>query len=169
MTFDIFRKLPAAARDDGERKLVSFRVGEVRCGADIMKVKEIVNVQDIVPVPAAPRFIMGAADHRECMVPVIDLCKRLGLEPSESRRPKWVIVDANGTDVALLVDMVHGVVGVDNGNRREKHPLVEGADEKWVSSVYSLSGELIFEIDIDAIAGVGTVLEPVASSLEDMQ
>jgi len=150
MKFDALSRMHSAL-DDGVRKLVEFRVGDVRCGTDIMRVREIVNVQPTVPVPAAPPFIVGAADHRESMVPVIDLCLRLGLSPGRKRRPKWVIVVADGTDVALLVDMVVGVTAVSASNARTRHPLMDGSDERWVRAVFSVGKELLFELDLESV------------------
>ncbi len=158
MSFDGFNRLSHGLAEDYERKLVEFRIGDLRCGVDIMRVREILNEQDTVPVPAAPRFIVGAADHRESMVPVVDLCVRLGLDHAKKRRPKWVIVTAFGAEVALLVDIVAGVPTVAPDNERERHPLVDGADDRWVKAVYSVAGELMFELDLDAVAGAGADL-----------
>jgi len=167
MTFDIVHRLGSRDQTDNERKLVSFQVGGIRCGVDIMTVKEIVNLQETVPVPSSPDFIIGAADHRECMVPVVDLCRRLGLEDGESSRPKWVIVDSAGTDVALKVDLVYGVAAVSDQNEREKHRLVEGSSERWVSRVYSLDGVLLFELDLEAVTGAAVDLEGLEALPEE--
>ena len=158
MSFDAFNRLSRGMDSTYERKLVEFRVGGIRCGADIMRVSEIVNIQQTVSVPSAPGFIVGAADHRKSMVPVVNLCARMGLNQTAVTRPKWVIVTAFGARVALLVDVVIGVTTVVPDNERERHPLVDGADDRWVQTVYSIEGELIFELDLDVVAGAGADL-----------
>jgi len=153
MRFDPFGKL-AAPRAEDESKLIVFKVAELRCGLGIMIVREIVNPGPIVPMPTAPPFVVGAADHRDSLVPVVDLRARLGLPPAAARRPKWVIAVAQGRDVALVVDLVSGVVTVGPGERRERHPLMAGADIAWVKAVYGGQGGLLFELDVDAVLGL---------------
>jgi purine-binding chemotaxis protein CheW len=155
MRFDPFGKLSAQRADD-ESKLIVFRVAEIRCGLGIMLVREIVNPGPVVPMPTAPAFVVGAADHRSSLVPVVDLRARLGLPPAaaSSRRAKWVIAISQGRDVALVVDVVSGVVTVGPAERRERHPLMAGADIAWVKSVYGGSGGLLFELDVDAVLGL---------------
>jgi chemotaxis signal transduction protein len=163
MKFDVLNRLPCTSVDDAERKLVQFSAGHVRLGADIMRVREILNPQEMIPVPAAPRFVVGATDHRDAMIPVLDLCMRLGLEHSGEGKPKWVVVAAGGTDIALLVDAVIGVTSVSRAMERERHPLMEGPGESWFGAVYSVGGALVFELDLDSVAGVDKdLLEAIA-------
>ena len=119
-----------------------------------MRVREIVTPGKTVPIPSAPHWVVGAADHRESVVPVTDLRLRLGLKPVQSPHPKWIIVDAGGMDMALLVDTVHAVVTVSVDIERERHPVMDGTDVTWVRSVYSMPDGLIFELDLDSMFDV---------------
>ncbi len=148
---DTFARLRESAHRDKDRKAVEFHVEEIRCCVDIMRVREIVSPGKTVPIPSAPHWVIGATDHRESVVPVTDLRLRLGLEPFESPSARWIIVDAGGMDMALLVDAVHGVVTVSVDIERERHPVMDNTDVTWVSSVYSTPDGLIFELDLDAM------------------
>ncbi len=151
MKFDAFARLHESVHRDKDRKAVEFRVEEIRCCVDIMRVREIVSPGKTVPIPSAPHWVVGATDHRESVVPVTDLRLRLGLEPFESTHAKWIIVDAGGMDMALLVDTVHGVVTVSVDIERKRHPVMNGTDVTWVRSVYSMPDGLIFELDLDTM------------------
>ncbi len=151
MKSDPFARLHESAHRDKDRKAVEFRVKEIRCCVDIMRVREIVSPGKTVPIPSAPHWVVGATDHRELVVPVTDLRLRLGLEPFASTYAKWIIVDTGGMDMALLVDTVHGVVTVSVDNERKRHPVMDGTDVTWVRSVYSMPDGLIFELDLDTM------------------
>ena len=151
MMLDAFARLRESAHRDKDRKAVEFRVEEIRCCVDIMRVREIVSPGKTVPIPSAPHWVVGATDHREAVVPVTDLRLRLGLPPFESPHAKWIIVDAGGMDMALLVDTVHGVVTISVDIERERHPVMDDTDVTWVRSVYSMPDGLIFELDLDAM------------------
>ena len=146
---DAFARMHDSVHRNKDRKAVEFHVEEIRCCVDIMRVREIVSPGKTMPIPSAPHWVVGAADHRESVVPVADIRLRLGLESSKPLHPKWIIVDAGGMDMALLVDTVHGVVTVSVDLERERHPLMDGTDVTWVHSVYSMPEGLIFELDLD--------------------
>ena len=146
---DAFARLHESVHRNKDRKAVEFHVEDMRCCVDIMRVREIVSPGKTVPIPSAPDWVVGATDHRESVVPVTDLRLRLGLKPFESSHPKWIIVDAGGMDMALLVDTVHGVVTVSADIERERHPVMDGTDVTWVRSVYSMPDGLVFELDLD--------------------
>ena len=163
MKIGLFSRLPGSAQQDTERKLVEFEIGEVRYGADIMRVREIVNPRRVIPVPSAPSYVIGVADHRATVVPVVDLRQRFGLEPEPSERAKWVIVDTRGMDTALLVDKVSGVTPVSRSDRRDAHPLTDVAQSSWVADVFGAGGGLVFELDLDAVVGEAVEIEAGAT------
>jgi purine-binding chemotaxis protein CheW len=153
MKIGLFSRIPGAGQGEAERKLVEFNVGAVRYGADIMRVREIVNPRETIRVPSSPPYIVGVADHRAKLVPVVDLRVRFGLDPLASERAKWVIVDARGMDTALLVDRVRGVTSVSRADRRDTYPLADVAQSGWISGVFGSDGGLVLELDLDAVVG----------------
>jgi purine-binding chemotaxis protein CheW len=103
--------------------------------------------------------VVGVADHRNNVVPVVDLRIRFGLEPRETAQGKWVIVDARGMDTALLVDRVAGVTTVSRAEQRDAHPLTDVAQSDWIREVFGASRGLVFELDIDVVVGAATEVE----------
>ncbi|HUT76668.1 MAG TPA: chemotaxis protein CheW [Polyangia bacterium] len=153
MKLDLFSRLPGSSQADQERQLVEARIEDVRYGFDIMSVSEIVTPRRLIPVPGALPQVIGVADHRERVVPVVDLRRCLKLETGDGVRAKWVIVNSAGTDTAVLVDRVIGVIVVKARDRRERHPLMSGVDTQWIREVYGQGGGLVFEIDLAAVTG----------------
>src|SRR5687767_5938994 len=99
-------------RGDRTKNLVGFLVGDVRYAVDILRVREIINPLPVVPLPHAPPVVVGVADHRGQVVPVIDLRRRFGLPLIEiTRRTKWIIVRAGERASGLVVDAVTDVFG----------------------------------------------------------
>lgn len=159
MKYDPFGRLGAQRPEGGERKLIVFEVAGIRCALDIMTVREIVNPGPLVPVPESREYIVGAADHRDNMVPVIDLRRRLGLPERESPRAKWVVALVAGRDAAFVVDVVKGVATFRKEELRERHPLMSGSDVSWVRAVYGGEAGLTFELDADAMLGAAPPAE----------
>ena len=149
MKFD-YMNLPVLPKE--ERKLVGFVVDEVGYGLHIMSVREVIAPSRLTVVPAMPPYVVGVLDHREEVVPVIDLRRRFSLPPKErDRRTKWIIARLEGMEVGLEVDRVTDVMNLDPSRKREKLRVSE--DEKpWIKDIYHRdNGGLVFEINLSAL------------------
>jgi purine-binding chemotaxis protein CheW len=161
-------------RHDPSKNLVGFLVGEVMYAVRIEMVREIVNPLWIHPLPRAPKSVLGVADYRGVVVPVIDLRERFALPPAPvSRKTKWIVLDvappsstANagpvslvaGRYAALVVDAVTEVFGYGAGGIRPAPPLGHGDDVRGIEGVTTFGAgdleKLVFVLDARAFAAV---------------
>ena len=142
------------ARHRGSKNLVEFRVANVLYAVEIGRVREIINPLPLVQLPHAPESILGVADHREEVVPILDLRARFGL-PSvpETRRTKWVIVALDGRSVGLVVDSVTDVFGAGPSDRRALPEVARGTQMvRGISNVFAHDDSLVFVLDVDQVA-----------------
>jgi purine-binding chemotaxis protein CheW len=136
-----------------DKNLVGFVVGGVRYAIDILRVREILNPLPVVVLPHAPSSILGVADHRGEVVPVLDLRGRFGLPPAgKSTRVKWVIVDLESRSIALVVDEVTDVFGAGADDHRDVPSLGSGEKARGIAAVYKYEGGLVFVVDLDQVA-----------------
>nr|HPG60303.1 chemotaxis protein CheW [Candidatus Wallbacteria bacterium] len=75
-----------------QQQLVSFRLGVEEYGVSIMKVQEIIRMQEITKVPQMPEFIEGIINLRGNVIPIIDLRKRFGLSCAEKTIDSRIVV-----------------------------------------------------------------------------
>jgi purine-binding chemotaxis protein CheW len=143
------RRSPHGAHAAHERSLVVFTVGTVRYATRIEEVREIIAPIDLTVLPHMPAGVAGVCDHREEVVPIVDLRAVFGLGKNDRpKKTKWVIVDAVGCAVGLAVDDVTGVVRVDSGGFRSPPDLGGGARARSISSVTTHDGQMLFLIDV---------------------
>lgn len=146
------------SRRTPDKNLVGFLLGDARYAVDILRVREIINPLPLVQLPHAPEPILGVADHRGEVVPVVDLRRRFGLPPAEpTRHTKWILVSLEaaqgGAPVAgLVVDAVTDVFGAGPSDRRDVPALGEGDERRGIRGVFAVGGTLTFVIDVDAVA-----------------
>jgi|HubBroStandDraft_2_1064218.scaffolds.fasta_scaffold34068_2 purine-binding chemotaxis protein CheW len=161
------RSIARKNRHDPTKSLVGFVVADVGYAVPIARVKEIVNPMPVVPVPHAPRQVVGVADYRGEIVPVVDLRIRFGFAAASDGEPgsgkgaksKWVIVDVTGRLVALLVDAVTEVFGTGGMELRPTPTLGRGEDARGFAGVVSYSGALVFVLETSRL---GDLVEPLA-------
>ena len=75
-----------------DQKLLTFSLGSEGYGVSILKVKEIIGMMDITPVPKTPEFIKGVINLRGKIIPVMDLRTKFGMEPQEYDERTCIIV-----------------------------------------------------------------------------
>src|SRR5574344_3063666 len=109
-----------------DQKLLTFSLGEEGYGVSILKVKEIIGMMDITPVPKTPEFIKGVINLRGKIIPVMDLRLKFGMQEKEYNERTCIIVveiNLNGNErlLGVVVDMVSEVVTM-NSDQIEPPP-----------------------------------------------
>lgn len=107
---------PAGAAPAGGQYL-TFRLHGERFAADILQVREILELAAITRVPKTPPWVHGVMNLRGTVVPVIDLAAKLGLPACAPTRHTCIVVtDVDPRDTStvlgLLVDRVEEVLDV---------------------------------------------------------
>src|SRR5208282_2889966 len=87
-------------------KCLTFRVGREEYGVEILKVREIVALQEITEVPMTTSHIRGVINLRGKIIPVADMRHKLKLpEAARTRENCIVIVMVKGAQGDSLVGL----------------------------------------------------------------
>lgn len=141
-------------RSSRERSLVGFRVDGLQYALSIEAVREIIRPLEAVEMPHLPTAVVGVADHRGAVVPIVDLRCLFGRGPSTpTNRTKWVVIGKGDSSpsVGLIVDSVFGVFGVTDEAVRKAPPWAQEQIDAGLGDVVSRNGELVFVLDVDAV------------------
>ncbi len=84
-------------------------------GIAVLKVREIIRVQKITPVPQMPNYVKGVINLRGRVIPIVDLRLKFGLKAEFTERTCIVVVQVKLTadqsvQMGLIVDSVEEVV-----------------------------------------------------------
>ena len=91
-------------------ELLLFRLGAAPGGDDlhelyginIFKIREIMQIPSVTPIPGSSEFVLGAVDIRGQVMPVINLSKVMGCDPTVFRpsNSTWFIARTSaGTQI----------------------------------------------------------------------
>src|SRR5579859_5663957 len=78
--------------DDRAGKYLAFRLGKEDFAIQVLKVREIVGIQDITSVPQMPAYVKGVINLRGKVIPVVDLRLKFGLPEKEYTQRTCIIV-----------------------------------------------------------------------------
>jgi purine-binding chemotaxis protein CheW len=99
------------ATQQREIEMLSFRLSGEEYAVMVADVREVLKIPELTRVPNAPEYIQGVTSLRGTMLPVIDLCTRLGLKPAErNEKARIIVISTDDEDVGLIVDRVNGVI-----------------------------------------------------------
>ncbi|MEW6516011.1 MAG: chemotaxis protein CheW [candidate division FCPU426 bacterium] len=91
-------------------KYLSFRLAGEEYGLEILKVREIIGLMEITPVPCTPSFVLGVINLRGKVIPVTDLRSKFRMAPAERTGQTCIIVvDMGLLEMGILVDSVSEV------------------------------------------------------------
>jgi purine-binding chemotaxis protein CheW len=68
------------ATEEESEKYLTIQVADEHYGVKILRVREIIGMQDITPLPHMPVYVRGVINLRGKIIPVVDLRLRLGME-----------------------------------------------------------------------------------------
>jgi purine-binding chemotaxis protein CheW len=137
----------AKTRPGSKNSMVAFLVGEVHYAIDVQHVLQVVNPMGVTSLPDMPRAIVGVAEHRGLVVPVVDLRLLFGTTAETTRRTKWILLELGGNVAGVVVDAVTGVFGTLPEEVRPAPDLGPGEARRPLSGVTSHEGCLVFLVD----------------------
>ena len=98
---------------------IGYRVGSRLFVSGIDEISELLAVSALTPVPGTQAWLLGVANVRGNLVPVVDLGRFLfGERTLHTERSRLLVVRQGVGNVALLVDEVFGQRTVDTEARR---------------------------------------------------
>lgn len=99
----------AAAERSDERagKYLTFQLGREEFAIQVLKVREIMGIQEITAVPQTPAFVKGVINLRGKVIPVVDLRLKFGLPEAEyTQRTCIIVVQVGQGSAAMLMGIV---------------------------------------------------------------
>ena len=103
----------SSARSETIGQYVTFYVEKESFAFPLSSVLEIIRVPETVKVPMAPKSLVGLANLRGSVLPVLDLRQILAFPQTDYSDATRVVVTDVGTPVGLVVDRVAQVLNVE--------------------------------------------------------
>lgn len=91
----------------GQNKAVIFELDRVLYALDILEVQEIIRMIEITPLAETDPSLEGIVNLRGNVIPVISLCRKLGLNQGEyDGNNRIIVTEYNNKRIGMVVDRV---------------------------------------------------------------
>ncbi len=142
--------------DERAGQYLGFRLGRDEFAIQVLRVREIMGLQEITIVPQTPAYLKGVMSLRGRAIPVIDLKLKLGMPESEpGPRSSTIVVHLESEGgrllVGILVDGISEVLTLKAGEF--ENPLPAGHEQltPYLLGVAKIKGRHKLLLDINLV------------------
>ncbi len=89
---------------------IAFRIGDSKLLAAMSEVKEILDLPEFATVPGVKSWVVGVANMRGSLLPVMDLKGYLlGKDIKQRHNSRVLVIDYKGFNTGLVVEEIYGM------------------------------------------------------------
>lgn len=138
-------------------KHLTFVLGNEHYGVPVLKVREIIRLCDITPVPQMPDYIKGVLNLRGKIIPVADLRVKFGLASNANTDLTCIVVvsialpDKTSSLMGLIVDGVEEVVNITATDIEPTPDFGTELDTHYILGMAKIKGAVKALLDIDQV------------------
>ncbi len=149
-------RLSGAAKTDREGKYLSFFLDGEEYGIGILKIKEIIGMMPITPIPQIPEFVKGVINLRGKVIPVIDLRLRFGMSEIDYTDRTCIIVVEFSTaggrlHTGIVVDSVSEVLNIRGSDIEDTPAFGAKLSTDYILGMAKIAGGVKILLDIDRV------------------
>ena len=137
----------------GAGTYLTFDLVDELYGVDILKVREIIGMMDITPVPQAQDFVKGLLNLRGRVIPILDLRLKFGLvEAEHTDRTAIIVVEISlhtgPVQMGILVDTVSEVVHIEAEDIEPAPEFGARMRTEYILGMAKIKGRVVILLDI---------------------
>jgi purine-binding chemotaxis protein CheW len=131
-------------------------------GIAVLKVREIIRIQKITPVPQLPDYVKGVINLRGRVIPVIDLRAKFGLPAVFAERTCIVVVQVTLgagqlVQMGLIVDSVEEVVTLTENEIEPTPDFGARLSTEYILGMAKVKGQVKALLEIDRVVSADLV------------
>ncbi len=125
-----------APEAEASLQLLEFRLAKERYALETRYVREVQPLTSLTPLPCTPPFVLGIANARGRIVPVLDMKKLFDLpETGLTDLRHLILVSGNDLELGLLADVIVGVRTLPVDSLQVSLPTLTGIRSDYLKGV----------------------------------
>ncbi|MCS6837278.1 MAG: chemotaxis protein CheW [Bdellovibrionaceae bacterium] len=130
------------------QRYLCFNLGKEEYAIPLLKVREVIGMPELTPIPQMPPYIMGMMNLRGNVITVMDLRSRLGIKSKSTQEEAVIIVEIGPINLGCAVDAVNSVISISPSEILEKPQLENMKSLHYIEGVIHRENSLILLLDI---------------------
>lgn len=144
-------------------KFLTFKLGSESYGIAVLKVREIIRMQNVTHLPQLPAHILGIINLRGKVIPVLSLRRRFELPHQEASETNCIIVVQirlkNGDDklAGLEVDSVEEVFTISENDVEPSPDFGNGITADYILGIAKVKNAVKTLLDIEKVMNESSI------------
>jgi purine-binding chemotaxis protein CheW len=140
---------------NGRERHLIFSLGAEEYAAPILKVKEVIEVPDITPMPHTPKYYLGIMNLRGMVISIIDLRLKIKGMPQEfGKRSAVIILDFGTFCFGIAVKSVNRVIPIEDEEIKERPAMETLENLEYIQGVVYRDKKPILILDVSKAMNV---------------
>lgn len=149
-------------------KYLTFTLDKEEYAIEILKVNQVIRMQEITTIPRVPSFVRGVINLRGMIIPIIDMRKKFAMaDHADTERSCIVVIqlgqDGKTVNMGIVIDEVREVLEIPAGDIEETPSFGAGIDTEFIMGIAKTGktvkmmlniGKVLTSSEIQAIAGL---------------
>ncbi len=137
-------------------KYLTFRLAREEFAIQVLKVREIMGIEEITAVPQTPCYVKGVINLRGKVIPVVDLRLKFGLPELEYTQRTCIIVvqvslGRTTTLMGIVVDGVSEVLNLAGSDIENTPEFGNGVATPYLMGMAKIKGKVKILLDINQV------------------
>jgi purine-binding chemotaxis protein CheW len=137
-------------------KYLIFHLGDEEFGTEVLKVREIMGLQDITVIPQVPAYVKGVINLRGKVIPVVDLRLKFAMPALEYNERTCVVVmrtrhEEEDLMVGVIVDGVVEVLNLTAADIEDTPDFGPGVETPYLTGIAKVKGKVKILLDVDHV------------------
>lgn len=135
---------------------LTFTLSDEVFAVDVARVREILEMPSITKVPQVPEFMRGVINLRGCVVPVIDLRLKFGMQETAQTVNTCIIVvevalDDENIVLGALADSVQEVIEMEQSQIEAAPRIGTHLNTEFIKGMGKHNDRFVMILDIDKV------------------
>lgn len=149
----------AKAVEGRHGKYLVFHLGREEFAVAVLKVREIMGLQEITEVPQTPHYVRGVINLRGKVIPVVDLRRKFGMPEAEATSRTCIVVlqvrrrqgAGDPLLMGVIVDGVSEVLTIHEQEIEDTPSFGEEVSLPYILGMAKVKGRVKILLDIDEV------------------
>jgi len=134
--------LPTLDKIEKEWVGIGFRIGDSKLIATMSDVKEILDLPNFTKVPGVKSWIVGVANVRGSLLPIMDMKGYLlGDDIKQRQKGRVIVINYKGFSTGLVVEEIYGMRHFRDGDATADIPQVHESIAPYIERAFKQDDE----------------------------
>jgi purine-binding chemotaxis protein CheW len=129
-------------------RFIEFSLGAEDYAIPLLMVREVISVPDTTPIPKAPPHFVGIMNLRGQVISVVDLRKKLKVDPRKDKEEAVIIVDIGTMNIGVVVDSINKVLAFSHEDVCDMPEIESQVNTQFIHGVYKKENSLTVLLDL---------------------